>query len=785
MFSIMRNRLLSSAAILASGLFLLTGPVLAQQVAANDAFSGDLETVVVTGTAFNADTAPAKARLETTEPQTIINQSYVQDSVAATADYTTILAIAPSMTGISLNGPGLSDGGVKNTLRGIPDGNFGINYDGIPFGDSNGPTHHSESYFPSTTIGSIDVDRGPGNAGNMGPSTFGGSINLFSENLSEDSHARLAATGGSFGTTDFNANYQTGDMDVGGHNVRTLLNFQDTNSAGFLTLQSTAHQNFLLKTTIQLAPDWTLTAFGNYNGLFQNLEDNAGETAAQINVYGRRFALQSYNPNAGNYASYNHIHKKTDMDYLRLKGDLGDGLSIDNTAYTYAYVNKGVSTTSVAQTGADITAGITEGNGSIVNGVAFKNDVPGYTKQNAYRMWGDIFRAAKDFDFGWLTGQLRAGVWWESSTSQRLRQDFDATKCFGSGYCNPWHDNTFADSRLLAKKKSAAFNGGFYEYFEHSSWSQYQPYVELELHPLDGLTVTPGFKYVNWTHNVNAPLEQKTVPVVPVMQSFTTTRDLPFLTANYKITPNWSVYAQYAQGIYVPDISSFEQAVPSLTFPKAQTSTNYQVGTVYYADNFTFDADVYYIGVKNNISFQACNLAPIFGPSGFTCAINTGTATYKGVEGEGTYAFDGDLDGFAVFLNASVISGKSNGKWLKSVPNWTAASGITYKNGDFKLSLIDKVVGQQYSDNADTRFYKLGAYNNMDFKGSMALTDNLDLSVGVYNVLNTQSLVQAGIVDSAPIGGANVYDVSNRYGSLDQYSFQPSRNYQVTLKASF
>jgi hypothetical protein len=45
--------------------------------------------------------------------------------------------------------------------------------------------------------------------------------------------------------------------------------------------------------------------------------------------------------------------------------------------------------------------------------------------------------------------------------------------------------------------------------------------------------------------------------------------------------------------------------------------------------------------------------------------------------------------------------------------------------------------------------------------------------------------VAAGIVDKAPIGGANVYDVSNRYGSLDQYSFQPSRSYQVTLKASF
>jgi iron complex outermembrane receptor protein len=784
MSSITRNRLLGSAAFLVSGLFALALPAAAQQVAANDQLGADLETVVVTGTAFNADTAPAKARLETAEPQTIINQSYVQDSVASTADYTTILAIAPSMTGIDLNGPGLSDGGVKNTLRGIPDGNFGINYDGIPFGDSNGPTHHSESYFPSTTIGSIDVDRGPGNAGNMGPSTYGGSINMFSEVLNQDSHTRLTATAGSYGTTDFNANYQTGDLDVGGHTVRTLVNFQDTNSAGLLTLQSTSHQNLLLKTSIQLNSDWTLTALGNYNGLFQNLEDNAGETAAQVNSFGRRFALQSFNPQAGTYAPYNHVHKKTDMDYLRLQGDLGDGLSIDNLGYTYAYVNKTLSTTSVAQTGADINAGITEGNGTIVNGVKFANDVPGYTKQNAYRMWGDIFRAAKDFDFGWLTGQLRAGVWWEDSASQRLRKDYDATQCQIAS-CDPWHSDAFADSRLLAGKTSAAFNGGFYEYYEHSSWDQYQPYVELELRPLDGLTLTPGFKYVNWTHTVAAPLEQKTSPVVPVFQSFTTTRDLPFMTANYKIIPNWSVYAQYAQGIYVPDISSFEQKVPSLIFPKAQTSTNYQVGTVYYADNFTFDGDLYYIGVNNNISFQACNLAPIFGPSGFTCAINTGTATYKGIEGEGTYAFDGDLDGLAVFLNASIISGKSGGLWLKQVPMWTSAGGLTYKMGDFKLSLIDKIVGQQYSDNADTRFYKLGAYNNMDFKGTIPLNDFMDFSIGVYNVLNQASLVAAGIVDKSPIGGANVYDVGNRFGSLDQYSYQPPRTYQITLKASF
>ena len=111
---------------------LLAGPAAAQQVAANTqtlaagGATGGLETVVVTGTAFNADVAPAKASLDTMEPQTIINKSYIQDSVANTADYTTILAIAPSMTGMDINGPGLSDGNVKNTLRGLPDGNFAL-----------------------------------------------------------------------------------------------------------------------------------------------------------------------------------------------------------------------------------------------------------------------------------------------------------------------------------------------------------------------------------------------------------------------------------------------------------------------------------------------------------------------------------------------------------------------------------------------------------------------------------------------------------------------------------
>jgi iron complex outermembrane receptor protein len=136
----------------------------------------------------------------------------------------------------------------------------------------------------------------------------------------------------------------------------------------------------------------------------------------------------------------------------------------------------------------------------------------------------------------------------------------------------------------------------------------------------------------------------------------------------------------------------------------------------------------------------------------------------------------------AVFVNGSLNSSKSGGKWLKQAPMWTSASGVTYKWGMWKLSLIDKLVGQQYSDNADTSFYKLGAYNVMDFKGGFTW-ENFEVSLGVFNLLNSRSLASVGINDKPPLSGSSVNDYTNRPNSLDQYYFQPSRSFQLSVKA--
>ena len=72
-----------------------------------------------------------------------------------------------------------------------------------------------------------------------------------------DRHLRLEGTGGTWNTSSGNLNVQTGDFDVLGLNNRALGLFQDTNTGGYLTYQSSAAQNYLVKTQIEFAPGWS------------------------------------------------------------------------------------------------------------------------------------------------------------------------------------------------------------------------------------------------------------------------------------------------------------------------------------------------------------------------------------------------------------------------------------------------------------------------------------------------------------------------------------------------
>src|SRR5262249_35254588 len=143
------------------------------------------ETVTVSAALPTAAVAaPSQASLTARSAQSLISNEYIRNYTSPISDYSQVLLMAPGTFSVSANGPGLGD--TKTLFRGFKDGYYSMTYDGIPFNDTNDPTHHSWVFFPAQTIGSTVFDRSPGSASTIGPSPFGGSVNFLSRSLSRE-----------------------------------------------------------------------------------------------------------------------------------------------------------------------------------------------------------------------------------------------------------------------------------------------------------------------------------------------------------------------------------------------------------------------------------------------------------------------------------------------------------------------------------------------------------------------------------------------------------------------
>ena len=435
-------------------------------------------------------------------------------------------------------------------------------------------------------------------------------------------------------------------------------------------------------------------------------------------------------------------------------------------------------------------------------------------------MFGDIVRLSQDYDFGWVSGEVRVGAWLEEQTTHRYKYMFDDNSCAAQNV-DPWNVGLAQAAALcgIGPKAGSTVNveGGKYAYNgnmgyakddEYSGWQQYQPFLEVDIKPIDGLTLTPGVKYIHWNHDVNAQVAQGSLcgvsvscpgfngPGQPFQQSFVTTDTLPFFQANYKIQPNWSAYFEYAKGIYVPDVTAFENASPvtSGSFPNPEKTTNYQLGTVFYADQFTFDADVYVISIANNYISATDN-------QGDTFYVNDGKALYRGIEGEGTYAFSKigtlDLTGFSVFANGALMDSKQTGGgavsgnnpeiyaglWEPNAPRWTFAGGLLFKRDDWKFAVIDKVVGAQFTDQANSGPGRLPSYNNLNLTAGYTI-GNVEASISIDNLLDSRSTISISPGDASDVNGNKTVGAFNGT-SQSVYFYQAPRSVMGTIKAKF
>ena len=800
------NACSAAALIIAAGLSALAHPARAADTAADAAAIArppqdvtEVDAIEVRTTKSRAvAVAPVTSTLSAVEPQAIITRKFMEESAPRIGDFSTIAVFAPSMiaTG-NANGPGLSDGG-KITLRGFSDGNYNVTFDGVPWGDTNGPSHHGTAFFPNSVIGGVIVDRGPGGATDLGQANFGGSVNLLSLPLEMQRSLAVVGTVGSFNTEQTVVTGQSGEISqLGG--AKFLVNVQQLRSDGWLTNNKTNNATQMVKGSIPLPHDFNLTALYTRTTGVYNKSDIGDASVAQLEQFGRNFSLGN-DPTQQDYYGYNWVNKKTDFEYARLTGPIVGGLKIDNTVYSYAYRNSTESGANNLATSSANKVTLNPGATYPALGAAYPASlqtpgIPAYAKKNQYRVTGDIAKFIQDFSFGTLT----VGGMYERAASWRYILDIDAVTGLSD-----FREKTSTKPGPSGVYSQVPLN---IQYNEFSGWKQYQTFAQFEWKVTDKLRVTPGVKYVNFDLNVNAPVEKLSTGSQPVLGADQTyTRTLPFLTANYRLKSNWSLYAQYAQGFLVPKIGNLYVNDLTSTRIQPQLSTNYQIGTVYTADKLTLDGDIYYIVFDHKIQTFTDVV------SGQAYSTNSGGAIYQGVELQGAYVLP---HGFSVFANASYNNSVgdndpsnplSNNHQLTGVPTWVGAAGLRYERahvltGDdsFIASLNAKFVGDQWVNPAKCSSAPNGvcAANAVltPITGLLPSSTQADLSmtyrVGRYsiegqilNLFDTHTLIS--MKGTALVAGTNDFALTSAQGgAANAPLYQTPRNYQITLKAKF
>ena len=583
-------------------------------------------------------TAPSQGSLTARSAQSDVRDEFVRQFTAPVVDYTQVVQMAPGMFSYSPNGPGLGD--TKTFFRGFSDGDYTMTFDGIPFQDTNSPTHHSWAFFPGMFLGGANVDRSPGSAATLGPTNYGGSINLLSRVLEPEQRISAEASAGSWNTSIYGLEYASGN--VGKSNL--VVNAHEMKSDGYQTLNTQHRDAMSLKYQYALTDNTQLTAFTDYLDVRAHTPNVKGATRAQIAQFGDNYLLQDTDPKQLNYQAYNIYHVISDFTYLGLNSNLGGGWKLDDKLYSYHYKNM---------------QGYT---------VAPISTTSGTDKLNSYRTTGNIFRLSQES----ATGTLRTGLWSEIANTNR--------------YQIPTDPRTWVDAVLP----------NFSESFKTTTL---QPFVEYEFNATNDLKVTPGVKYSSYKQDLTQFADNgKTVgnlggaPYVKHSATYTTV--LPSLDVHYLLKKNWSIYAQYATGDEIPPSSVFDVKNANVSvLPSSVKNKTVQVGTVYTSDVMTLSADAYHISFDNAYSTPGPD--PV---TGLTTYYSNGSSVTQGLEAEGNFVLGG---GFNLYGNATFGSAKysSTGLWVQNAPRDTESLGLYYQQGAWSVGLLGKRVGKMFNDN--------------------------------------------------------------------------------------
>lgn len=721
------------------------------QVAADDATGNRVERLqeieVEASRVSPMAQTPTDSRLDVLQPQSVINLDYIANSVAPTADFATIANIAPNVSNVETNGPGLSES-KHLTLRGFDDAEYNVTFDGIPFGDINDFSHHTTSYFPAKLLGRVVVDRGPGTASDIGYATFGGTIALYSKDPRTDLSFVPTLSFGSWNTRLYHLEVNSGLL-AANHDASVIASYQRMSTDGYQTNADMKRDTTYVKYLQPVGRETHLTFLSSYNKIRFNKPGTL--TQQQIDTLGRNYGLGS-NPNATDYPAYNYQAKQADFEYIGLDTRWGDGWSLDDKVYTYFYNNESHEKAKIKT-------------------VAGVPNMLGRFKVNRFRTYGNYLAVTNAS----AAGVLKAGLWFDYSRNPRYLYSLNYTTL------GPDTLDTTATTQWKAVNGNPDTVGIDYQMVDYlRTW---QPFVEFEWRVSKSLMVNPGVKYLSFTRVLEAPVNG-TSGRLPLFYEHTNTKVIPSIALNYHSDDTWSAYAQIAEGFLGSNLNQFYVDDPTKNTVKPEQTINYQAGAVYKTERLNVDADVYYIDFKN----YAYRGPPDANGDPLYWGVAAG-ARYRGVESQLTYGLGG---GWSAYANGAIARAVFKGSKLDvpTVPHRTAALGLMYDRQGFFGSLTGKYVGRWavYDTLTNPDLPGGGASRRADsdsyWIGDLALGYGRKLDHGFLhsfkirlqlgNLFNRQVQVLDGI-DANP---ANAY-------TKDKFNVLPGRNYFLTVSGEF
>ncbi|KYG83290.1 TonB-dependent receptor [Roseivirga echinicomitans] len=699
-----------------------------------------LESVVVTGTRASEKTPTTFSEVSKEE---IEQQNLGQDLPF-------LLNWTPSVVVTSDAGAGVGYTGIR--IRGSDGARINVTINGIPVNDSESQgTFWVNMPDLATSTDNVQVQRGVGTSTN-GAGAFGGSINIATNNLSQDAEASINTSVGSFNTQKYNGVFKTGLLE---NNFAFEGRLSNISSDGYIDRASSDLSSYYLS--------------GGYYGKKTILK--------LITFAGKERTYQSW---------YGTPEAKIKNDAAGIDAVIANnGLSAEQAAnlrnsgrtYNFYDYRNQVDDYKQAHYQAHFSHQINEP-------LSFNTSLH-YTKGAGFF---EEYKANEDFaDYG--LNNVTVGATTIESTDLIRRR---------------WLDNDFYGVtyglNYETENLQANFGGAYNEYkgdhFGEIIWAEYASnsrigdrYYESTSEKTDFNNFVKVNYQANDKINLYGDLQVRTVNYASRgndndLKAFDFDNQYSFfnpkLGLTYQLNANANAYISFARANKEPNRSDIIDA-PTGADPKSEQLNNLEVGYRVNKSKFAFEANYYLMDYKDQLvltgevndvgSSIRTNVADSYRMG---IELQAGVELIRGLELNANLTLSENkiknfeevlYDYGAAFDEYNEVRNNYTDADISYSPSVIAGGQLTYKpTSGLSLSLLSKYVGDQYLDNTSNENRKIDAFFINDFRVNYSIKPSfvkeLTLNLLVNNIFNVE--YESNGYTFGYFGGAN-YEVRENY----------------------